>query len=81
MTEPALRIDVSDTSCPMTFVKVKVALEGLAVGDVLEAVLNGREHPREVPPSVREEGHDVLALEPRGETVLMRVRKAAGEEE
>ena len=79
MSEAALRIDVSGTTCPMTFVKVKVALEGLAPGEVLEALLNSDEHPREVPPSVREEGHDVLAVEPHGEGVLLRIRKAAGE--
>ena len=78
MTAPTLRIDVSETSCPMTFVKVKVALEGLAPGDVLEAVLNSTEHPREIPPSVREDGHKVLALETSGDRTIIRIQK--GEE-
>ena len=80
MTAPVLRIDVSGTSCPMTFVKVKVALEGLQAGEVLEAVLNRDEHPTEVPPSVREEGHEVLALEPAGDRLVMRVRKGPEKE-
>lgn len=79
MTAPILRIDVSETSCPMTFVKVKVALEGLAPGEILEAVLNREEHPVEVPPSVREDGHEVLSLEPDGDRLVMRVRKGDGE--
>lgn len=77
MTSPDLRIDVSDTSCPMTFVKVKVALEGLAPGQVLEAILNAGEHPREIPPSVRQEGHEVLSLESSHDRTVIRIRKGA----
>lgn len=75
MSGPPLRIDVSETACPMTFVKVKVALEGIGPGEVLEAVLNQDEHPKEIPPSVREEGHEILAIEPMGDRMLIRIRK------
>lgn len=75
MEAPALRIDVSGTTCPMTFVRLKVALEGLSPGEVLEAVLSPEGHPDEIPPSVREEGHEVLSLKPSGNRVVIRIRK------
>ena len=75
MTKPSLRIDVSGTTCPMTFVKVKVALEGIEPGAILEAILNGEDHPEAIPPSVREDGHEVVSIEPWGDRTLIRIRR------
>ncbi len=75
MEEAAVRIDVSGTSCPMTFVRVKLALEDLREGEVLEAVLNATDHPREVPPSVLADGHEILSMIPDGDRVRLRIRK------
>lgn len=77
MSGSVQRIDVSGTSCPMTFVRVKVALEGLRPGDILEAVLNDGEHPREIPPSVEADGHEVLSMDPIEHKVVIRIRKGA----
>ena len=48
------RVDITDVVCPMTFVKAKVAMEELEIGQVL-AVQN-------VPRSFKEEGQQVLKL-------------------
>ena len=63
--EPAARVDITREVCPMTFVRTKLALEALEPGQVLEVVLRGEEPRRNVPRSARDEGHAVLALEPR----------------
>lgn len=60
---PDARIDITHEVCPMTYVRVKLALEALADGAVLEVRLKGAEPLKNVPRSAREDGHEVLALE------------------
>jgi TusA-related sulfurtransferase len=51
----------------MTYVRVKLALEDVEEGAELEVLLRGDEPLRNVPRSARDDGHEVLSLEPRGE--------------
>ncbi len=55
-------IDITRDVCPMTYVRVKLALEQLDDGAELEVLLRGEEPLRNVPRSAREEGHEVLEL-------------------
>ena len=55
-------VDITDVVCPITFVKVKVALEELEEGQVLSIRLNDGEPVQNVPRSVKEEGHQILKL-------------------
>lgn len=55
-------VDITDVTCPITFVKTKVALEELDDGDILEIRLNDGEPVQNVPRSLKEEGHKVLGL-------------------
>ncbi len=55
-------VDITDVTCPVTFVKAKVALDELDDGDILEIRLNDGEPVQNVPRSIKEEGHKVLAL-------------------
>lgn len=52
-------LDITDVVCPMTFVKAKVAIEGLDVGQTLEIHMNGGEPIQNVPRSMKDEGHKV----------------------
>ena len=61
---PNLQIDITREVCPMTYVRTKLALESLPPGALLEVRLKGDEPLRNVPRSAREEGHEILALEP-----------------
>jgi tRNA 2-thiouridine synthesizing protein A len=65
MRTPAATIDITAESCPMTYVRTKLRLEALAEGEVLEVLLRGAEPLKNVPRSAQDEGHQVLALEPR----------------
>jgi len=56
-------LDITAETCPMTFIKTKVALHGLAKGDILEVLLCGEEPLRNVPRAVEEGGDKVLAIE------------------
>ena len=55
-------VDITDVICPVTFVKAKVALEELEIGEVLRVHMNGGEPVQNVPRSMKEEGHKVLKL-------------------
>lgn len=60
---PDARIDITKDVCPMTYVRVKLALEALETGQVLEVLLTGSEPVKNVPRSAREDGHEVVAFE------------------
>lgn len=55
-------VDITDVVCPMTFVKAKVAMEELEIGQVLSVHMNDGEPGQNVPRSFKEEGQQVLKL-------------------
>lgn len=55
-------VDITDVVCPVTFVKAKVALEELDEGEILSIRMNDGEPVRNVPRSIKEEGHQILKL-------------------
>lgn len=57
-------LDITGEVCPLTFVKAKLSIERLASGKVLEIRLNMGEPLENVPRSLREQGHEVLAVRP-----------------
>ena len=57
-------LDVTDEVCPMTFVRTKLLIEKMTSGEIAVVCLNAGEPLLNVPRSVREHGHTVLALAP-----------------
>ena len=55
-------VDITDVVCPITFVKVKVALEDLDDGQILEIRMNEGEPIQNVPRSLKDEQHKVLEV-------------------
>jgi tRNA 2-thiouridine synthesizing protein A len=55
-------VDISDVVCPVTFVKVKVAIEDLEDGQIIEILMNEGEPVQNVPRSLKDEGHKVLRI-------------------
>ncbi|MHC4472508.1 MAG: sulfurtransferase TusA family protein [Planctomycetota bacterium] len=67
--------------CPMNYVRTKLRLEKLGEGEVLEVFVSGGEPARNVPRSARDDGHEVLLVEPTAEgsvRLLIRKREADG---
>lgn len=60
-------IDITDVVCPITFVKVKVALEDLDDGQILEIKLNEGEPIQNVPQSLKDEFHKILEVNDNGD--------------
>jgi TusA-related sulfurtransferase len=56
-------IDITGEVCPMTWVRVKLKLEGLRSGTLLEVRLKGAEPLRNLPRNAAEDGHLVRELE------------------
>ncbi len=57
-------LDITNEVCPMTFVRVKLLIEKMKPKERAEVRLQGIEPLDNVPRSVREIGHLILALEP-----------------
>lgn len=73
-------LDITRDVCPLTFVKVKLRLERLAPGEVLDVRLNAGEPLENVPRATAELGHSVEFLgaeDPGGGGVhRLRIRKS-----
>ena len=58
---PIQTLDLRTTKCPLNFVKTRLALEKLTLGDILEVwILSDSQSSLNIPNSVQQEGHDVL---------------------
>ncbi len=57
-------LDITQETCPMTFVKVKLMLAKIGKGEQLEVILNEGEPLQNVPRSCEEQGYKVLSIEP-----------------
>ena len=55
-------IDLRGISCPTNFVKAKLALEDLENGEQAEIILDDGEPVKNVPRSLKAEGHKLLGL-------------------
>jgi tRNA 2-thiouridine synthesizing protein A len=55
-------IDLRDVSCPTNFVKAKLALEDVETGAVVEFLLDDGEPVKNVPRSLKADGHKLLDL-------------------
>lgn len=60
-------IDIRGQVCPYTFVRSKLAIEKMNIGEVLEIILDYRPAVDNVPKSMQNEGQKVLKIEQTGE--------------
>lgn len=59
-------LDITAETCPMTFVRVKLALEAMAVGQTLRVVLRAGEPLQNVPRALLDHGQEILVQRPLG---------------
>lgn len=74
-------LDLRGVPCPLNFVRTKLKLEQLAVGDRLEVWLDAGEPIQQVPTSLEVAGHQVLELDlqPAGYFRMLVVRGGKSE--
>ena len=66
--KPDKTINIKGLVCPYTFVKSKLAIEEMDVGQVLEIILDYPEASRSIPKSMEDHGHKVLKVEKINDT-------------
>ncbi|NOX21438.1 MAG: sulfurtransferase TusA family protein [Nitrospirae bacterium] len=66
--KPDRTINIKGLICPYTFVKSKLAIEEMGVGEVLEIILDYPEASRSIPKSMEDHGHKVLKVEKINDT-------------
>ena len=64
---PTKTIDLTGETCPMNWVRTKLALEAMAPGDTLEVWLDPGEPATSVPKSAAAEGHAIQSATPEPE--------------
>lgn len=70
------RLDITADTCPMTFVRTRLALDRMQPGQTLLLRLRGDEPRRNIPRTAAEQGHAVLGQreQPDG-SILLLIRK------
>ena len=68
-------IDLRGVVCPLNFVKAKLELEKIAVGEVLEILLDNGEPVRNAPASFVEQGQEVMEVKNVGDYFSVKVRR------
>jgi tRNA 2-thiouridine synthesizing protein A len=73
---PDRSINIKGLVCPYTFVKAKLAMEAMEVGQVLEILLDYEEASRSIPKSMEDHGQKVLKVEKINDTDwVLQIRK------
>ncbi len=60
-------IDITAETCPMTFVRTRLALDALVTGQILLVRLAGADPLANVPRAAADQGHDPLELLPQAD--------------
>ncbi|KJR43466.1 SirA family protein [Candidatus Magnetoovum chiemensis] len=60
---PDKKIDIRGLVCPYTFVRSKLTIEAMNLGQVLEILLDYPEATNSIPKSMEDHGHKVLRVE------------------
>ncbi len=68
-------LDLRGVICPYNFVKTKLKLETLEIGDQLRVLLDEGEPIRNVPQSITNEGHQILKQEKVEQYYLVVIQK------
>jgi sulfite reductase (ferredoxin) len=73
--EKTHKADLRGVACPLNFVKAKLELEKIQIGDVLEVLLDEGESVRNVPASFGGQGQQVLEVKDLGSHFCLKVRR------
>ena len=69
------KIDLRGVPCPLNLVKAKLALEKVAVGDILEIEIDDGEPIQNLPVSLGRQGQEIIETIERQSHFCLRVRR------
>ncbi|MDH3975867.1 MAG: sulfurtransferase TusA family protein [Deltaproteobacteria bacterium] len=75
--ETDVSMDLRGVKCPINYVKAKIRLEMMSVGQTLQILLDDGEPIRNVPNSLKNDGQEIVKMEQVGEYFDLVVKKAA----
>ncbi|NQT95152.1 MAG: sulfurtransferase TusA family protein [Candidatus Omnitrophica bacterium] len=61
--KPDATLNLEGVTCPTNFVRTKLKLEEMGTGEVLEIIIDDGEPVKNVPRSVKEDGHKIIHVE------------------
>ncbi|MCS7254517.1 MAG: sulfurtransferase TusA family protein [Armatimonadota bacterium] len=70
-----MTLDLRGTPCPINYVRAKLALETMDIGDILEVLLDDGEPIRNVPASLENDGQEIVEIRNEGEHWSVKVRR------
>lgn len=73
--EPTFQLNLRGVCCPINFVRTKLKLEEMKNGEVLEVILDDGEPMKNVPRSVKDEGHEIIKVEKFGDGFRLLIKK------
>ena len=73
--EAQVELDLRGVICPYNFVKTKLKLDTMSAGEILAVILDDGEPIRNVPQSVKNEGHTILTQDQRGASYRVVIQK------
>ncbi|MEJ5351143.1 MAG: sulfurtransferase TusA family protein [Melioribacteraceae bacterium] len=56
-------LDLKGVPCPLNYVRTKLKLETMQSGDILEVILDDGQPIKNVPLSLKQDGHEILIQE------------------
>lgn len=68
-------MDLKGVKCPFNYVKAKIKLSEMKVGEVLEIFIDDGEPIRNVPKSLEQDGHEILNVEKVGDVFRVVIKK------
>lgn len=70
-------IDIRGISCPYTFIRAKLALERLPIGDTLDIILNNKTAIDNLPKAFMYEGQEIVEIKRLNDSDwLIKIRKS-----
>ncbi len=67
-------LDITGDVCPMTLVRVRMALGRVAPGGTLRVTMGAGEPVTSIPRTLRDEGHEVVSVERSGDAFRVTFR-------
>jgi tRNA 2-thiouridine synthesizing protein A len=68
---PDHELDITADTCPMTYVRTRLALDNLQPGQILAVKLRGADPQANVPRTAAQQGHTVLGTMPAADGSVM----------
>ncbi|MFN4245232.1 MAG: sulfurtransferase TusA family protein [Brevinematia bacterium] len=68
-------MDLRGVKCPFNYVRTKIKLSEMKLGDILEIFIDDGEPIRNVPKSLEQDGHEIILVEKVNDSFRVVIRK------